>query len=51
MADNQITTEYRVKERIKAREIFGYGFGDLANNIVYGLVTSFATYYYTNKIF
>ena len=49
MADNQITTEYRVKERIKAREIFGYGFGDLANNIVYGLVTSFATYYYTNS--
>lgn len=49
MADNQITTEYRVKERIKFGEIFGYGLGDLANNLVYGLVSGFATYYYTNS--
>lgn len=49
MADTQLTTEYRVKERIRFGEIFGYGLGDLANNLVYGLVSGFATYYYTNS--
>lgn len=49
MADTQMTTEYRVKERIKFGEIFGYGLGDLANNLVYGLVSGYATYYYTNS--
>lgn len=41
---------YRVQEKIKMKEILGYGLGDFANNLVYGFVSGFATYYYTNSV-
>lgn len=50
MGNTQEKSDYKVKERIKFREIFGYGLGDVAGNIVFGLVSSFATYYYTNSV-
>lgn len=42
--------QYRVKERISFRETFCYGLGDFACNLIYGMVSSFATYYYTNSV-
>lgn len=39
-----------VSERLKFREKFAYGLGDVASNIVWGGVSGFATYYYTNAI-
>lgn len=50
MASEQTGANYRVKERIKFGEIFGYGLGDFAGNLIYGMVSSFATYYYTNSV-
>lgn len=50
MAIDETGENYQVKERIKFREIFGYGLGDFAGNIVYGMANSFATYYYTNSV-
>ena len=50
MANEQTGANYRVKERIKFGEIIGYGLGDFAGNLIYGMVSSFATYYYTNSV-
>jgi GPH family glycoside/pentoside/hexuronide:cation symporter len=38
-----------VTERIKLREKFAYGLGDMASIVVWGGVGSFATFYYTNS--
>lgn len=48
--ENNTAMTYRVSERIKRKEIIGYGLGDFASNLVYGLVSGFATYYYTNSV-
>lgn len=50
MENVQEAQTYRVQDRIKFREIFCYGLGDFATNLIYGLVSSFATYYYTNSV-
>jgi GPH family glycoside/pentoside/hexuronide:cation symporter len=39
-----------VQERIRLKEKLAFGLGDMASNIVWGSVGSFATYYYTNSV-
>jgi GPH family glycoside/pentoside/hexuronide:cation symporter len=38
-----------VTERIKLKEKLAYSLGDVASNVVWGGVSSFVTYYYTNS--
>lgn len=37
-----------VDERLPRRSVFGYGFGDFANNLAFTLSTAFLLYYYTD---
>jgi GPH family glycoside/pentoside/hexuronide:cation symporter len=45
----QTVFQGQVTERIKLKEKLAYGLGDVACNVVWSGVGSFATYYYTNS--
>ena len=47
VTEDQVAQRF-VDERLPKRSVFGYGFGDFANNLAFTLSTAFLLYYYTD---
>jgi glucuronide carrier protein len=47
VTEEQVARRF-VDERLPKRSVFGYGFGDFANNLAFTLSTAFLLYYYTD---